>query len=97
MYNLKKALYGLKQAPRDWYDRLSKFLIEKGFSRGKIDTTLLIKNESSNILIIQVYVDDIMFGGTSEKLCKEFANLMTSEFEMSLMGELTYFLGLQVK
>lgn len=97
VYRLRKALYGLKQAPRAWYERLSKFLIEKGFSRGKVDTTLFIRHEESNIIIIQIYVDDIVFGGTSEKLCKDFANLMTSEFEMSLMGELTYFLGLQVK
>ena len=97
VYRLRKALYDLKQAPRAWYERLSKFLIEKDFSKGKVDTTLFIRHEESNIIIIQIYVDDIVFGGTSEKLCKDFTNLMTSEFEMSLMGELTYFLGLQVK
>ena len=95
VYKLRKTLYGFKQAPRAWYERLSKFLIEKGFTRGKVDTTLFVKHEDSNLLIIQVYVDDIVFGGTSKKLCKDFANLITSEFEMSLMGELTY-LGLSL-
>ena len=72
VYKLRKTLYGLKQAPRAWYERLSKFLIEKGFSRGKVDTTLFIKTNGPNILIIQVYVDDIVFGRTSEnqRLCK---------------------------
>jgi len=67
---LTKALYGLKQAPRAWYDRLSTFLIENGFSRGKIDTTLFRKTHESNLLIVQVYVDDIIFGSTKEKMCE---------------------------
>ena len=97
VFKLKKALYGLKQAPRAWYERLSKFLLEKGFTRGKVDTTLFIKNRNHDILLVQIYVDDIIFGATNESLCKEFANIMQSEFEMSMMGELTFFLGLQIK
>ena len=97
VFKLKKALYGLKQAPRAWYERLSKFLIEKGFRRGKVDTTLFILIENKNILLVQVYVDDIIFGSTNESLCKFFSNLMQSEFEMSMMGELNFFLGLQIK
>ena len=88
VFKLKKALYGLKQAPRAWYERLSKFLISSGFKMGKIDTTLFI---------VQIYVDDIIFGATNVSLCEEFAKSMYSEFEMSMMGELNFFLGLQIK
>ena len=97
VFKLSKALYGLKQAPRAWYERLSKFLIEKGFNRGNVDKTLFIKVKNKDILIIQVYVDDIIFGATNESLCQEFSKLMQGEFEMSMMGELTFFLGLQIK
>ncbi|XP_020978111.1 uncharacterized protein LOC110271503 [Arachis ipaensis] len=94
---MASEVYGLKQAPRAWYERLSKFLIEKGFRRGKVDTTLFIMIENKNILLVQVYVDDIIFGSTNESFCKFFSNLMQSEFEMSMMGELNFFLGLQIK
>jgi len=97
VFKLTKALYGLKQAPRAWYDRLSTFLIENGFSRGKIDTTLFRKTHDSDLLIDQIYVDDIIFGATKEKMCEEFSNLIQSEFEMSIMDELGFFLGLQIK
>ena len=70
VFKLKKVLYGLKQAPRAWYERLSKFLIEKGFSRGKIDTTLFIKIKNNDMLLAQIYIDDIIFGATNEFLCK---------------------------
>ena len=97
VFKLKKALYGLKQAPRAWYERLSKFLISSGFKMGKIDTTLFIKLRENDILIVQIYVDDIIFGATNVSLCEEFAKSMHSEFEMSMMGELNFFLGLQIK
>ena len=97
VFKLKKALYGLKQAPRAWYDRLSSFLITNGFMRGKVDTTLFRKDLAKDFIIVQIYVDDIIFGATNELLCKDFSNLMQSEFEMSMMGELKFFLGLQVK
>ena len=97
VYFLHKALYGLKQAPRAWYDTLSKFLLSKNFTRGKIDTTLFITKHKEHTLLVQIYVDDIIFGSTNEVLCKRFEKLMKSQFEMSSMGELTYFLGLQVK
>ncbi|CAL9000091.1 unnamed protein product, partial [Prunus brigantina] len=96
VYKLKKALYGLKQAPRAWYERLSSFLLSEGFIRGSADKTLFVKTCLSDRIIAQVYVDDIVFGATSEKLVHEFTKLMESEFEMSMVGELTYFLGLQV-
>jgi len=94
VYKLKKALYGLKQAPRAWYERLSKFLLDKNFSRGKVDTTLFIKRKHDDILLVQIYVDDIICGSTNDSLCKEFSLDMQSKFEMSMMGELNYFLGL---
>lgn len=97
VFKLDKALYGLKQAPRAWYERLSKFLLGNGFTRGKIDNTLFLKKRGRNLLIVQVYMDDIIFGATVDSLCKEFAKLMGSEFKMSMMGELNFFLGLQVK
>ncbi|GJW51143.1 retrovirus-related pol polyprotein from transposon TNT 1-94 [Tanacetum coccineum] len=94
---LDKALYGLKQAPRAWYETLSTFLIQNKFARGRIDNTLFIYKSKGEVLLVQVYVDDIIFGSTSYKLCKQFEKLMTKKFEMSMMGELTYFLGLQIK
>jgi len=97
VFKLTNALYGLKQAPRAWYERLSTFLIKNNFSRGNIDTTLFRKDDKSNFLIVQIYVDDIIFGSTNEKMCEEFSSLMQCEFEMSMIGELRFFLGLQIK
>jgi len=97
VYKLDKALYGLKQAPRAWYERLSNFLMENDYKRGTVDKTLFIKTKGEHLLVVQIYVDDILFGATNQVLCDEFANLMQSEFEMSMMGELGFFLGLQIK
>ena len=97
VYKLKRALYDLKQAPKAWYERLRKFLLEQGFSRGKVDTTLFIKRQGKHSILVQDYVDDIIFGSTNINLVKEFSKLMQGEFEMSRMGELNYFLGLQIK
>jgi hypothetical protein len=94
---LKKALYGLKQAPRAWYSRLDKFLQEKGFKKGTIDSNLYIKSEGDDLLVVLVYVDDIVFGCTNESSIQWFSNSMKTEFEMYMIGELSYFLGLQVK
>ncbi|GJZ90504.1 retrovirus-related pol polyprotein from transposon TNT 1-94 [Tanacetum coccineum] len=96
VYRLKKALYGLKQAPCAWYDKLSSFLIEHGFNKGIIDPTLFTRRHGGDILLVQVYVDDIIFGSTNTYFSKRFANLMKNNFEMSMMGELKFFLGLQV-
>ncbi|KAH9648503.1 hypothetical protein KPL70_025607 [Citrus sinensis] len=97
VYKLSKALYGLKQAPRAWYDRLKNFLLDDDFLMGKADTTLFVKYKNQDILVVQIYVDDIIFGSTNELLCKDFSSCMSQEFEMSMMGELKYFLGLQIK
>ena len=94
IFKLEKDLYGLKQALRAWYKSLRKFLIEKGFTKGKVDTTLFKKHKGQNILLVQIYVDDIIFRATNESLCNEFAKIMLGEFEMSIMGELNYFFGL---
>ncbi|CAH9124314.1 unnamed protein product [Cuscuta epithymum] len=97
VFKLKKALYGLKQAPRAWYDTLSQYLVNNGFTKGKVDKTLFKSEEGPHILFVQIYVDDIIFGSSKQALCKKFSTLMQNKFEMSMMGELNYFLGLQVK
>ncbi|GJV81018.1 putative ribonuclease H-like domain-containing protein [Tanacetum coccineum] len=97
VYRVVKALYGLHQAPRAWYARLSTFLLKHNYRRGTIDKTIFIKKNSRDIILVQVYVDDIIFGSTNKAWCTEFEVLMKGEFEMSAMGELTFFLGLQVK
>ncbi|GKC10066.1 putative ribonuclease H-like domain-containing protein [Tanacetum coccineum] len=96
VYLLRKALYGLKQAPRAWYDELSTFLMSKGFTKGTIDPTLFKIKYGEDILLVQIYVDDIIFGSTNPKYSKRFEKLMHSRFEMSLMGEMKFFLGLQI-
>ncbi|GJX43455.1 retrovirus-related pol polyprotein from transposon TNT 1-94 [Tanacetum coccineum] len=96
VYKLKKALYGLKQAPRAWYDKQSSFLMEHHFTKGIVNLNLFTRRYGGDILLIQVYVDDIIFGSTNPDFSKRFANLMKNNFEMSMMGELKFFLGLQV-
>ncbi|GJX17353.1 retrovirus-related pol polyprotein from transposon TNT 1-94 [Tanacetum coccineum] len=96
VYRLRKALYGLKKAPRAWYDELSNFLMSKGFTKGTIDPTLFTIRYGEDILIVKIYVDDITFGSTNPKFSKRFKKLMHSRFEMSLMGEMKSFLGLQI-
>ena len=97
VYRLSKALYGLKQAPRAWYECLRDFLIANGFKVGKADPTLFTKTLENDLFVCQIYVDDIIFGSTNESTCEEFSRIMTQKFEMSMMGELKYFLGFQVK
>nr|GFA43499.1 retrovirus-related Pol polyprotein from transposon TNT 1-94 [Tanacetum cinerariifolium] len=96
VYRLKKALYGLKQAPKAWYDELSNFLVSKGFFKGYIDPTLFITKHGEDILLVQIYVDDNIFGSTNSRLSKRFEKSMHSKFEMSMMGELKFFLGIQI-
>jgi len=96
VFKLKKSLYGLKQALRAWYDRLSNFKIENDFKKGQVDTTLFRRTLEKDILVVQIYVDDIIFGSTNASLYKEFSKLMLDEFEMSMIGELKFFLGIQI-
>ncbi|WVZ79656.1 hypothetical protein U9M48_027211 [Paspalum notatum var. saurae] len=97
VYRLHKALYGLKQAPRTWYERLRDFLIMQGFKIGKVNMTLFTKDVNGDLFICQIYVDDIIFGCTNKKLSHEFGDMMSREFEMSMIGELNFFLGFQIK
>ncbi|GKA88738.1 retrovirus-related pol polyprotein from transposon TNT 1-94, partial [Tanacetum coccineum] len=96
VYRLKKALYGLKQAPRAWYDTLSRFLLDNNFSKGAVDPTLFTRKTGKHILLVQIYVDDIIFASTDPKACDIFSNEMSSKFQMSMMGQMSFFLGLQV-
>nr|GEV73227.1 uncharacterized mitochondrial protein AtMg00810-like [Tanacetum cinerariifolium] len=97
VYKLEKVLYGLHQAPRAWYETISTYLLDNRFKRGQIDKTLFIKRNKGDILLVQVYVDDIIFGSTKKEMCDAFKILMHENFQMSSMGELTFILGLQVK
>jgi hypothetical protein len=97
VYRLGKVLYGLKQAPRVWHGCLRGFLFNQGFEMGRVDKTLFLLRQGDDILTVQVYVDDIVFGGSSHSLVARFAEDMIKEFEMSMMGELQFFLGLQIK
>ncbi|KAJ9545247.1 hypothetical protein OSB04_024954 [Centaurea solstitialis] len=94
---LDKALYGLKQAPRAWYETLTDYLLGVGYKKGTIDPTLFLKRSGKDLIIVQIYVDDIIFASTKPEMCQEFENTMKSQFKMSMMGELTFFLGLQVR
>nr|GEZ35293.1 copia protein [Tanacetum cinerariifolium] len=96
VYRLKKALYGLKQAPRAWYDTLSRFLLENNFSKGTVDPTLFTRKTGKHFLLVQIYVDDIIFASTNPKACDMFSNEMSLKFQMSMMGQMSFFLGLQV-
>ncbi|GJU48000.1 retrovirus-related pol polyprotein from transposon TNT 1-94 [Tanacetum coccineum] len=96
VYRLKKDLYGLKQAPRAWYDTLSWFLLDNMFSKGVVDPTLFTRKTGKHIILVQIYVDDIIFASTDPKACDIFSNEMTSKFQMSMMGQMSFFLGLQV-
>ncbi|GJV88672.1 retrovirus-related pol polyprotein from transposon TNT 1-94 [Tanacetum coccineum] len=96
VYKLKKAIYWLKQAPRAWYDMLSSFLISQDFSKGSVDPTMFIRKEGKELLLVQIYVNDIIFAASTPELCDLFAQIMCSELKMSMMGKISFFLGLQI-
>nr|GEV42116.1 uncharacterized mitochondrial protein AtMg00810-like [Tanacetum cinerariifolium] len=96
VYKVKKALYSLHQALIAWYETLSTYLLDNVFQRGQIDKTLFIKRVKGDILLVQLYVDDIIFGSTRKDICTEFKKMMHKKFQMSSIRELTFFLGLQV-
>nr|GEW03165.1 hypothetical protein [Tanacetum cinerariifolium] len=85
VYKVEKALYGLHQAPRAWYETISNYFLENGFRRRIIDKTLFIKKIKNDILLVQVYIDDIIFGSTKRSLSIEFERLMHNRFQMSSM------------
>jgi hypothetical protein len=97
VYKLHKTLYGLKQAPRAWYECLKEFLLKKGFKIGKVDPTLFTRKQGNDLFVCQKYVADIIFGSTNQVWVDEFGRIMTKRFEMSMMGELKFFLGFQIK
>ena len=97
VYILDKALYGLKQAPRAWYEHLRELLLDRGFIVGQIDPTLFTKTVDGKLFICQIYVDDIIFGSTNLAFNNEFSKFMTDRFEMSMMGEMKFFLGFEIK
>ena len=96
VYRLKKASYGLKQAPRAWCSRIDKYLRQQGYRKGNTDSNLYIKEEHGSLIIVEIYVDDIIFGSDNDQLSKLFAQSMQNEFEMSMLGELKFLLGLQI-
>nr|GEZ16665.1 copia protein [Tanacetum cinerariifolium] len=96
VYRLEKALYGLKQAPRAWYDKISSFLFKHHFIKGIVDQTLFTRRHGDDILLIQIYVDDIIFGSTNQSFLNIFAKLMKDNFKMSMIGEMKFFFRLQV-
>jgi hypothetical protein len=97
VYKLLKTLYGLKHAPQAWYARLKSFLLEHGYVMGCVDKTLFTLNHDTDFLLVQIYVDGIIFGDSSHTLLSRFQEVMENEFQMSMIGELTFFLGIQVK
>jgi hypothetical protein len=97
VYKLSKALYGLKQAPRAWYECLRDFLMTNEFKVGKSDPTLFTKTIAKDLFICQIYVYDIIFGSTNKSFCEELSRITIQKFKTSMMGELKYFLGFQIK
>jgi hypothetical protein len=97
VYKLHKALYGLNQAPRAWYEYLRDFLIDNGFRISKANSTLFTRIVDNDIFICEIYIGDIIFGSTNQSFSDEFSKIMTDRFEMSMMGELNFFLGFQIK
>ena len=93
----KKAIYWLKQALRAWYDCLTEYLVSNGFTRGQANRTLFIKKVDGELVVAQVYVDNIIFGSTKDDLAHSFSCMMQTEFEMSMIGESNYFLGLKIR
>jgi hypothetical protein len=97
IYKLHKTLYGLKQAPRAWYECLRDFLTQNSFKIGKADSTLFTRKVDKDLFICQIYVNDIMFSSNNQSFCDEFSKIMNDRFDMSMMGELKFFLGFQIK
>ncbi|GKD17878.1 retrovirus-related pol polyprotein from transposon TNT 1-94, partial [Tanacetum coccineum] len=98
VYKLEKALYGLKQAPRAWYSKIDEFFHENGFERSPNEPTLYVKKQGTEgIMLVSSYVDDMIYTGLSLQLISEFKEAMMKKFEMSDLGKLSYFLGLEVQ
>lgn len=96
MYRFNKALYGLKQAPRIWFSRIDSYFQREGFTKSKHDHTLFIKRREEKIIIISIYVDDLIYTRNNKKLCAKFKQFMMKEFEMTDLGKMRFFLGVEV-
>ena len=97
VYKLHKALYGLKQAPRAWFNRIEAHFISEGFQKCDSEQTLFTKrNREGKIIIVSVYVDDLIFTGDDEIMMSEFKSSMLREFDMSYLGRMRFFLGIEV-
>jgi hypothetical protein len=96
VYHLKKSLYGLKKAPRAWYAKMDNFLIDIGFSRCHSDPNVYTKKVGSHLIILVLYVDDLILTGSDSKLLNHVKTSLKKKFEMTDLGFLHYFLGLQV-
>ena len=94
---LKKALYGLKQAPRSWYNRVDEHFQSIGFVKSLSETILYVKGTDASLIIVSVYVDDLLVTGNDEKRIQEFKAEMLKVFEMTDLGLMSYFLGMEVK
>jgi hypothetical protein len=97
VYRLSKVLYGLNQTPQTWYARLKIFLLDHGYVMESVDKNLFTLKHDNGFLLVQIYVDDIIFYGSSHVLVSSFQETMENEFQMLMMGELILFLGIQVK
>jgi len=97
VYKLKKALFGLKQAPRAWYNKIEAYFVRNGFEWCFYEHTLFTKSkEGGKILIVSLYVDDLIYTGNDGSMCDEFRRSMMTEFDMSDLGKMRYFLGIKV-
>lgn len=96
VYKPDKSSYGLHQAPWIWYETFMQYLLGKWFSSGTIIMTLFKKVVDDDVLLVQVHVDDIIFGSTNKQLCRDFKEVMKKRFEMSMLGEMYFFIELQV-
>lgn len=96
VYKLQKALYGLKQAPRAWFSRIESYFIKEGFESSPSEQTLFIKRKGGKILIVSIYVDDLLFTSDDEEMLREFKCSMKKEFDMTDLGKMRYFLGIEV-
>ena len=96
VYRLRKALYGLKQAPRSWYSRIDAHLVNLGFKKSLSESTLYVKKTDGEMLVVSLYVDDLLVSGSSGEHIDKFKEEMKDAFEMTDLGRMTFFLGMQV-
>ncbi|KAK9077208.1 hypothetical protein SSX86_005544 [Deinandra increscens subsp. villosa] len=97
VYKLKRALYGLKQAPRVWFKRIEGYFLKQGFKQSQYESTLFIKNSWNKVIMVSLYVDDLIYTGNDAQACQAFKEAMQKEFEMTDLGKMKYYLGVEVQ